>query len=118
MFRLEIGREAILGQDDRDGAGVIRTESLHLDILNIRSHGERHVAGQRPGRGCPGKNADIFIGFVEQECRMIFAVHPEHGDDGKVGYLLVTAREIEFVRTQTSPGGGAERLNGESLVKI
>ena len=118
VFRIEIGRQAVFSQYNRHRQGVVRTECLHLYILNIGADSEGHVTGQRPGRGRPGQNTYIFAFFIEQESRLVLMAHPEHGNHGKISHLLVAARQIEFVRTQACSGGRTKRLYSKPFIEI
>ena len=97
------------------GVGIM---GFYLHVGNVRAHRQGRIGRQRPGRGGPGQDAQVLVLPVVQKLGVDIARHFEHGDDGRVGHVLISAGLVEFMGTEAGTGRRAVGLDGVAFVQI
>ena len=109
----QIGIQSRSGHDGADFLTAIGVESLHADIVNLRSHAQGRIRRQCPGRGGPCQ---------EHWCAPLSHLGPrihnaELRRDGGVFHVTIATGLVQFVARKSRSGSRRIRLNGISLVE-
>ncbi len=96
LFR-EVIAEQVFGKHQRYGEVSIWVEGLHCNIVDLFADSQCCVGWERPRGGRPCQEEHVAMGFIEKEFRLIVPHHPELCRYGKVLYVLITTRHVQFV---------------------
>ena len=109
--------EQIFGQNDRNWFCCIGIECPDFDVFDGCPNREGRIGGQGPGGSGPGQDIEIRFNLIEQLFRFFVADYFELGDAGSILYVLVTARLVQLMGTESRSGSRRVWLDGIALVQ-
>ncbi len=110
---VEVGVEQRLGHHDRGLLACVGVVGAHGRVVDLRTHAQRRVRGERPRRGGPrqkrGGAPALHLGLGREDAEL------RH--DGRVLHVAVAARLVQLVRREARAGGRRVGLDGVALVE-